>query len=223
MIRVPRVFLIDENNEKVGEVDTIEAKRRADSAGLDLVEIAPDNRPPVCRILDYGKFKYEQAKKDRASKAKSKTAEMKEVRLGRSMKIDPHDVQIRMTQARKFLIEGHKVQIVQNFRGREMMHKDRAYARMREITDELADIAKAETSPRMMGKRMSMIFAPDKSKVDQYKRKLEKEAKLRAQEQAAAPAGESPAEAAAPVAETPPPKKVVRKREHATIPPDDEK
>lgn len=220
MIRVARVFLIDENNEKVGEVDTIEAKRRADAAGMDLVEIAPDNRPPVCRILDFGKWKYEQAKKDRASKAKTKTAELKEVRLGRSMKIDPHDVEIRMTQARRFLLEGHKVQIVQNFRGREMMHKDRAYERMREITNDLSDIAKPETSPRMMGKRLSMIFAPDKPKVEQYKRKLEREAKQKQQAEGTADASAGPVtkdgEASpAPAASE---KKPSRKRAMSTVP-----
>ena len=101
----------------MGVVDTIEALRRSHEAGLDLVEVAPDSTPPVCRILDFGKYKYELAKKEKANKAKAKTAEMKEVRLGRSMKIDPHDVGIRIDQARRFLMEGHKVQIVQHFRG----------------------------------------------------------------------------------------------------------
>lgn len=159
----------------VGVVETIEALRRAYEAGLDLVEVAPDSTPPVCRILDFGKYKYELAKKDKANKAKSKTAELKEVRMGRSMKIDPHDVQIRLNQARKFLIEGHKVQIVQQFRGREMVHRERGDTRMREIIEALSDLGKVETPPRMAGRRMSMIFAPDKAKVDAFKRKMAKE------------------------------------------------
>lgn len=161
----------------IGVVETAEAMKMALDAGLDLVEVAPDSDPPVCRILDYGKYKYEQSKKDKAQKAKSKSLEMKEVRLGRSMKIDPHDVQIRLNQARKFLCDGHKVQIVQNFRGREMMHKHRGFDRMKEIEELLSDIARVEVPPRMMGRRMNMIFAPDKPKVEVYKRKLEEEKK----------------------------------------------
>jgi len=179
-IRVPRVYLIDENNVNVGEIDTDLAKRRAQDSGLDLVEVSPDARPPVCRILDYGKYRYEQSKKEKANKAKSKTTEMKEVRLGRSMKIDPHDIEIRIKQARRFLMEGHKVQIVQNFRGREMMHKDRGNARMDDITELLADIAKVETEPRMNNKRMTMIFAPDKTKIEAIKRQMEKEKSAKA-------------------------------------------
>ncbi|MCA9295048.1 MAG: translation initiation factor IF-3 [Phycisphaerales bacterium] len=177
-IRVPRVYLIDEHNVNVGEVDTDEAKRRAQESGLDLVEVSPDARPPVCRILDYGKFRYEQSKKEKANKAKSKAVEMKEVRLGRSMKIDPHDIEIRLNQARRFLMAGHKVQIVQNFRGREMMHRDRGNDRMADIIETLSDIAKVETNPRMMGKRMSVIFAPDKPKIEAIKRKLAREREL---------------------------------------------
>jgi translation initiation factor IF-3 len=159
----------------VGVVDTIEALRRSHEAGLDLVEVASDSTPPVCRILDFGKYKYEQAKKDKANKAKSKTAEMKELRLGRSMKIDPHDVGIRIDQARRFLMEGHKVQIVQNFRGRELMHKDRGDQRMKEIIEKLSDISKVETTPRLMGRRMNVILAPDKPKIDAILRRQAKQ------------------------------------------------
>lgn len=150
----------------VGVVDTDEARRRAQDLGLDLVEIAADVRPPVCRIMDFGKFKYEKSKKERANK--SKATELKEVRLGRSMKIDPHDIQIRLKQARKFLLDGHKVQIVQNFRGREMAHKDRGNERMQEIVQQMDDIAKVELYPRMAGRRMTMVLAPDRQKITQY-------------------------------------------------------
>jgi len=154
----------------IGVVETIEALRRAYDAGLDLVEVAADSSPPVVRILDFGKYKYELAKKEKATKAKSKTAELKEVRLGRSMKIDPHDIEIRLNQARKFLLEGHKVQIVQNFRGREMIHRSRGDQRMKDIIETLSDVAKLETPPRMAGRRMTMILAPDKAKVEAYKK-----------------------------------------------------
>jgi len=170
-IRISPVRLINEHNEMVGVIETPEALRRAQEAGLDLVEIAATSSPPVCRIMDFGKFKYEQAKKEKANKAKSKSAELKEVRLGRSMKIDPHDVEIRLQQARRFLMDGDKVQIVQNFRGREMSHKDRGDTRMHEIIERLSDIAKVEVPPRMAGRRMTMIFAPDRAKIDQLKRR----------------------------------------------------
>ena len=173
MIRASPIRLIDEDNEMIGVVETPEALRQAREAGLDLVEVASDSEPPVCRILDYGKYKYEQAKKDKANKARSKTAEMKEVRLGRSMKIDPHDIQIRLNQARRFLMDGHKVNIVQNFRGREMMHRHRGMERMNDIVKQLEDIAKLEVPPRQTGRRMMMTLAPDKPKIEQIKRRLE--------------------------------------------------
>lgn len=172
MIRVTPIRLIDEDSEMVGVVETAEALRRAREVGLDLVEVAADSDPPVCRILDYGKYKYEQAKKDKANKARSKTADLKEVRLGRSMKIDPHDIQIRLNQARRFLMDGHKVQIVQNFRGREMVHKHRGTTRMNDIIERLSDVSKVEMSPRQNGRRMTMMLAPDKAKIEQIKRRL---------------------------------------------------
>ncbi len=171
-IRVSPIRLIDEDNEMVGVVETEMALRQAREVGLDLVEVAPTASPPVCRIMDYGKFKYEQSKKDKASKAKSKTSELKEIRLGRSMKIDPHDISIRLDQARRFLMDGHKVQIVQNFRGREMMHKDRGQVRMNGIVEQMSDVAKLEVPPRFVGRRITMILAPDKARIEQIKQRL---------------------------------------------------
>lgn len=170
-IRITPIRLIDQDGEMVGIVETDDARRRAQDLGLDLVEIAPDVRPPVCRIMDFGKYKYETAKKEKASKSRTKTSELKEVRLGRSMKIDPHDVEIRVQQARRFLLEGHKVQIVQNFRGRELAHKSRGDARMEDIAQRLSDLGKVELAPRLNGKRMSMIVSPDRPRIEAYKRK----------------------------------------------------
>ena len=153
----------------VGVVDVRAAQQMAAEAGLDLVEVSPEADPPVCRILDFGKYRYEQSKKEKSNRAKSKAAEMKEVRLGRSMKIDPHDIAIRMEQARKFLMDGHKVQIVQNFRGREMLHKERGNQRMADVIEQLSDISRVELTPRMAGRRMTLILAPDKSKIDRIK------------------------------------------------------
>ncbi len=164
-IRAKTVRLIDQDENMIGLVPLTDAVERARSADLDLVEVSPGSDPPVCRILDFGKYKYELSKKERANRAKTKVVETKEVRLGRSMKIDPHDIAIRLNQARKFLFDGHKVLIVQNFRGREMMHKDRGHQRMREIIETLSDIAKVELAPRMAGRRQTMVLAPDKIKI----------------------------------------------------------
>ena len=176
-IRITPVRLLDENGEIVGVVELDEAKRRAYDSGLDLVEISPDSRPPVCKIMDFGKLKYEQSKKEKANKAKSKASEMNEVRLGRSMKIDPHDVDIRIAQARRFLIEGHRVQIIQNFRGREMAFREKGDIRMEEIIQRLSDLAKVEVPPRLNGRRMGMILVPEKQKVEAYKKKMTAEGK----------------------------------------------
>lgn len=155
----------------IGVVETPEALRLARESGLDLVEIVADSTPPVCRIMDFGKFKYEQSKKRKANKAKSKQAELKEVRLGRSMKIDEHDIEIRLRQARRFLMDGHKVQIVQNFRGREMQHRERGHERMQGIVEQLSDVGKLEMPPRLNGRRLTMMLAPDRAKIEQIKRR----------------------------------------------------
>jgi translation initiation factor IF-3 len=175
MIRITPIRVIGPNNEQVGVIDTSEALRKAQEAGLDLVEISPEARPPVCKIMDYGKYKYELSQKARQTRAASKSTEMKEVRLGRSIKIGDHDVQIRVDQSRRFLAAGHKVMVTQRFKGREIAHRDLGLAKLKEVADALADVAKVEQTPRWMGKQASIILAPDKVKVDAYKRKLEKE------------------------------------------------
>jgi translation initiation factor IF-3 len=203
MIRITPIRVIGPNEEMVGVIETQDALRMADQAGLDLVEISPDARPPVCKIMDYGKFKYEQSKKDQANRAASKTTDMKEVRLGRSVKIDPHDVQIRVDQARRFLMLGHKVMFTQKFRGREIAHKDIGLMRLKGISESLADIGKLEQMPRWMGKQASIIIAPDKVKIEAIKRKQAKEkaAKEGISEEAAMKAAEEEAKRAAAAAE----------------------
>jgi translation initiation factor IF-3 len=170
-IRITPIRLIDETGEMAGIVETDEARRRAADLGLDLVEISPDARPPVCKIMDYGKFKYEEAKKQKAGK--SKASELKEVRLGRSMKIDPHDVMIRVQQARRFLVEGHKVQLVASYKGREMAHRDIGERMFNDVIQRLMDLGKLEMSPRLNGKRLNAIVSPDRHKIDTWKRKEE--------------------------------------------------
>jgi translation initiation factor IF-3 len=175
LIRITPIRLIGPENEQIGVVETSEAMRRAQEAGMDLVEIVPDSRPPVCKIMDYGKYKYELSQKARQARAASKSNEMKQIRLGRSVKIDPHDVQIRIDQARRFIMGGHKVQFVQRFRGREIAHRELGLEHLKECVTKLADVGKVEQTPRWMGKEASIIIAPDKVKVEAIKRKLEKE------------------------------------------------
>lgn len=173
MIRISPIRLIGAEGEQVGVVDTRDAMRMAQEAGLDLVEIVADTRPPVCKIMDYGKYKYDQSK--RKDNKTTGQQELKEVRLGRSVKIDPHDVQIRVNQARRFLMQGHKVQITQRFRGREMVHKELGLERLAEIVEQLSDIAKVEMAPRWVMRQASIVLAPDKNKVEAAKRKKAKD------------------------------------------------
>jgi len=175
MIRISPIRLIDQHNEQVGVVDTHEALRMAQEAGLDLVEVVADARPPVCKIMDYGKYKYDLSKKEQKSRAAGKQQELKEIRLGRSIKIDPHDVKIRVEQARRFLMAGHKVQITQRFRGREMMHKELGLERLQQICVDLGDISKIEMAPRWVGRQTSIVLAPDKDKIEQIRRRMTKE------------------------------------------------
>ena len=152
--------MIDENNEQVGIVETDEAKRRARDAGLDLVEVAPTAKPPVCRIMDYGKWKYQQRKKEQKAKAHAKQSELKGVRLRPG--IDEHDLSIKVNKARDFLDDGDKVQFTMLFRGRQMAHQDLGAQTMEEIYNQLSDIAKIEAQPKMQGRRMTMTLSPDK-------------------------------------------------------------
>ena len=157
-IKIPQIFLIDENDEKVGEVSTDEARRRADAANLDLVEVAPQAKPPVCRIMDFGKFKYAQKKKERGGGKKTKAhSTLKELRVRPA--IDKHDLEYRLVQGRKFLEEGHKVQVVCIFRGRQRAHPEMGYKVMKTVAETLGDISKVETEPKMNGPRMTMLLA----------------------------------------------------------------
>jgi translation initiation factor IF-3 len=154
-IRIPEVRLIDQNGEQVGIVQTMDALKRAEDAGLDLVEVSPTARPPVCRILDFGKFKYAQRKKERGTHARA--SQLKELRVRPA--IDKHDLEYRLEQGRKFLLEGHKVQVVCIFRGRQMAHPEHGYNVMKQVAETLADVSKVESHPKLMGKRMTMLLS----------------------------------------------------------------
>ncbi len=173
-IRLTPIRLVDQDNNQVGIVETRDAMRMAEEAGLDLVEVQANVRPPLCKIMDYGKYKYDLSKKQRNSAGKQQ--ELKQVRLGRSAKIDPHDVEIRVNQARRFIMDGHKVQFEQRFRGREMAHQDIGRKRLTQIIEDLADISKVDSPVRASGRQMTLVLSPDKPKIEAVKRKLAKEA-----------------------------------------------
>jgi len=175
MIRITPIRVIGPDNEQYGVIETPDALRKAQELGLDLVEISPEARPPVCKIMDYGKYKYELSQKERKNRAASKATELKEIRLGRSVKIDPHDIQVRIDQARRFMMAGHKVLFIQRLKGREVAHRELGEFNLKKVLDSLVDIAKIEQGIRYMGKAWTMMLSPDKPKVDAIKRKLEKE------------------------------------------------
>jgi translation initiation factor IF-3 len=154
-IRIPEVRLIDEKGEQVGIVTRDSAMTRAEEAGLDLVEVSPQARPPGCRIKDFGKFKYNQKKKERGTK--SSHSQLKELRVRPA--IDKHDLEYRLEAGRKFLEAGHKVQVVCIFRGRQMAHPEHGYNVMQRVAEVLSDISKVESHPRMLGRRMTMLLA----------------------------------------------------------------
>lgn len=150
------IRLIDENNQQCGVVPTIEALNRARELGLDLVEVSPVERPPVCRIMDYGKHRYMLKKKQKQQT--SHEVHIKEVRL--RPKTDDHDRDIKLKRADRFLAEGHKVQVTMLFRGRERQHRDLAILAFKEIAERFKDLAKIEREPRYDGRRMTMVIAP---------------------------------------------------------------
>ena len=157
-VRITPIRLINENNEQVGIVATLEAVRMARETGLDLVEVSPHEKPPVCRLMDYGKWKYKQRKKEQKAHAAHVT-QLKELRI-KSVRIDDHDQQTKFNQAKKFLEEGHKVQFNLMFRGREMAHVDLGRSLMEKFKTDLSEIAKPEREPKLEGKRMIMILTP---------------------------------------------------------------
>ena len=155
-IRIPQVRLIDDKGEQIGVVSIEDARRRAEEVGLDLVEVSPTAVPPVCRILDFGKFKYEQRKKEKGGHKHHATG-LKELRA-RPM-IDKHDLEYRLKQGREFLIEGHKIQVVCVFKGRQLDHPEHGYRVMQHVAEHLGDLSKIEMAPKLMGRRMTMLLA----------------------------------------------------------------
>lgn len=155
-IRDKEVRVVGEGGEQLGIMSSRDAQKLADEAGLDLVKIAPTAKPPVCKIVDYGKFKYEQTRKEKEARKKQKVIEIKEIRL--SPNIDTNDLNTKMNAARKFLSKGDKVKITLRFRGREMAHMNSSKHILDEFAENLADIAVVEKAPKVEGRSMTMFL-----------------------------------------------------------------
>jgi len=157
-IRVREVHLIDKDGANCGTVAAPEALRLAQEAGLDLVEIAPNADPPVCKLMDYGKYKYQEQKKAAEARKKQKVVEVKEIKF-RPM-IDDHDYNVKMRSMLRFFEEGDKVKVTLRFRGREMAHQELGMQLLSRVKDDTGKLAKVEQEPRMEGRQMVMVLAP---------------------------------------------------------------
>lgn len=159
-IRSPRVLVIDEKGEKLGEFVTRDAIILAQERDLDLIEVAPNARPPVCRLGDHGKMMYEKQKRERKARKNQVTVTVKEIKL--TPKISQHDFQVKVRHSRRFLTNQDKVKISIRFRGREMTHREIGEKRCMELFDAVRDLAEIEVAPRMDGRMMAMLLAPIK-------------------------------------------------------------
>ena len=157
-IRIREVQLIDHNGQNLGVTPTFEALRVAEEAGLDLVEVAPNSVPPVCKILDYGRFKFAEQKKAAEARKNQKVVEVKEIKLRPG--IDDHDYDVKMKAMKRFFEEGDKVKVTLRFRGREMAHQDLGAKLLDRVRDDIGPVAKIEQDPKLEGKQMIMILAP---------------------------------------------------------------
>jgi translation initiation factor IF-3 len=157
-IRAREVMLIDAEGQNRGVTELTEAQQLADDVGLDLVEIVPNADPPVCKILDFGKFRFLEQKKAHETRKRQKVVEIKEIKLRPG--IDDHDYEVKMRAVRRFFEEGDKVKVTLRFRGRELAHQDIGYALLTRVKAETAPMAKVEAEPSMEGRQMVMILAP---------------------------------------------------------------
>ena len=157
-IRAREVRLIDENGQNVGVVSRFDAQAKANEAGLDLVEISPDAEPPVCKILDFGKYKYQEQKRAAEARKNQKIVEIKEIKMRPG--IDDHDYDVKMRSMQRFFQEGDKVKVTLRFRGREMAHQHLGMDVLKRVKADVEPIAKVESEPRFEGRQMVMVLAP---------------------------------------------------------------
>ncbi|MBK6877562.1 MAG: translation initiation factor IF-3 [Ignavibacteria bacterium] len=174
-IRAPQVRVVDEDGNSLGVMTNSDALFISRSRGLDLVEISPNSKPPVCKIVDYGKFNYERQKKEKLAKKNQHVMHIKEIRFNPNT--DTHDIEFKTKHLRQFLMEGHKVKAYVMFKGRMITHPEIGHKLMNEIVEKLNDISKIEAPPKMEGKTLFAFFLPDKHKVQVYKDTLAKAGK----------------------------------------------
>ena len=161
-IRDKEIRVISDDGEQLGIMSAAEALKIAESRNLDLVKIAPMAKPPVCKVMDYGKFRFEKAKKEREAKKNQKTIEIKEIRL--SLNIDTHDFETKVNHARRFLTSGNKVKVSIRFRGREMAHTENGLVIMKQFAESCAEFSNVEKAAKLEGKSMMMFLAPKPKK-----------------------------------------------------------
>ncbi|MBM4384113.1 MAG: translation initiation factor IF-3 [Deltaproteobacteria bacterium] len=192
-IRVREILVIGAEGEQLGVMSPEVAMVKAQEVGLDLVEVAPNARPPVCRIMDYGKYKYEQKKKAAVGKAKGKgrTAQLKEVKMRPAT--DEHDLQFKLKNARRFLIDGDKVKVTVMFKGREMAHRKAGYDKLDQVRAVLGDLVTVESNPQMLGRALSMTLVPNREVAEAMRKAEEQEAARLAAAEEAERAAKAPA------------------------------
>jgi translation initiation factor IF-3 len=161
-IRAARVRVIDKDGGQLGILNLSEALMRAEDAGLDLIEISPSAEPPVCKIIDYGKFRYQQTKKEKEGKKAQHQVKVKEIKI--KPNTDEHDLMVKLKHAREFIVKGNKVRITCTFRGREMMHPEFGLKLVQRMCSDLADIATPESPAKLLGRNLSVVLAPGAKK-----------------------------------------------------------
>jgi len=157
-IRAPKVRVIDSDGEQLGVLNLSEALAAAEEVGLDLVEVSPTAVPPVCKIVDYGKLRYQQTKKEKESKKSQHQAKLKEIKL--KPNIDEHDLRVKLKKAREFIDDGDKVRVTCVFRGREILHVEYGQNIVNRFCEDLSDVASAEAPAKLFGKSLSLVLAP---------------------------------------------------------------
>jgi len=174
----PEVRLIDETGKAVGVMTSRDALEMAEDRGLDLIEIAPNAKPPTCKIMDFGKWKYENQKKSKESKKRQTIVVIKEVQF--RPRTEDHDLNVKLRNARKFLLDGNKVKANLRFSGREMAHQDQGLKLLQKVIKLLDNIAVVETNPKREGRQMFVLFNPDPAKIKDYKKEQDRLRKLEA-------------------------------------------
>ncbi len=172
--------VVSSNGDALGILPILEARERAVFEGLDLVEVAPNAEPPVCRIMDYGKFKYEKSKKQKEAKKKQHVSHLKEIKM--HPKIEEHDYHFKMDHARKFLFRGDRVKATIVFRGREIAHLDFGKKLLERLEADITDLCSVEFTCKMEGRNMISMYVPDKAKIKEFARKIEQERRRQEQE-----------------------------------------